>query len=76
MTNAEPIKAWWVRFLAFRATGDAQAEIALRIAVELFSSQLAQIHDEAWRSEFANQIPEHKQLTRVVSQLYPSLWAV
>lgn len=76
MTNAEPIKAWWVCFLAFRATGDARAEVALRTAAELFSSQLAQIHDEAWRSDFTNQIPEHKQLTRVVSQLYPSLWAV
>ena len=62
MTNAEPIKAWWHCYMAFRALGDIRAEDALNQAQSIFQTQLAYIHDESWRQDFSTHIPEHRLL--------------
>lgn len=67
MTNAEPTKAWWACYLAFRALHDPRAEAALRSVSELFQTQQANIYDEAWRNEFSTQIVEHRELLRVIN---------
>ncbi len=73
MTTAEPIKAWWSCFLAFRALGDAREVETIRIANQLLETQLANIQDEAWRDKFLNQVPEHRTLARVARDLYANL---
>ena len=71
-TNAEPIKAWWACHCGFQAATDDRAAIALHTAYQLFQTQLANIYDEKWQSDFSNQIVEHRALRARVHELQPA----
>lgn len=71
-TNAEPIKAWWACHCGFQATADERAAIALHTAYQLFQTQLANIDDETWQSDFSNQIVEHRALRATVHERKPA----